>query len=160
MGGTFDRLIKQGHDVHVAYHTSGNVAVKDSNVLAIAELIKKIALTLNMNEVNYLMNDGESHLENKQILWTLNNINNFHKNISNLITKEINIEGYKIVNKIKGTIRQSEAHEACRYLDLNKDENIHYLDMPFYQTGTSKKKDIGDSDITVSYTHLTLPTKA
>ena len=149
MGGTFERLIKQGHDVHVAYHTSGNVAVKDSNVLAIAELIKKIALTLNMNEVNYLMNDGKSHLENKQILWTLNNINNFHKNISNLITKENNIEGYKIVNKIKGTIRQSEAHEACRYLDLNKDENIHYLDMPFYQTGTSKKKDIGDSDIKV-----------
>ena len=149
MGGTFDRLIKQGHDVHVAYHTSGNIAVNDSNVLAIVELIKKIALSLNINDINSLMSDKNYKLEKKQILWTLNNINNFHKNISNLITKEIDFEGHKIINKIKGIIRQSEAYEACRYLDLNKDENIHYLDMPFYQTGTIKKKDIGDGDIKV-----------
>ena len=78
MGGTFDRLIKQGHDVHVAYHTSGNIAVNDSNVLAIAELIKKIALSLNINEINSLMRDKNSKLEKKQIVWTLNNIFNFH----------------------------------------------------------------------------------
>ena len=149
MGGTFDRLIKQGHDVHVAYHTSGNIAVNDSNVLAIAELIKKIALSLNINDVNSLMNDGKHYLEKKHIAWTLNNIINFHKNITNLITKEIDFEGHKIINKIKGTIRQAEAFEACRYLDLTKDENINYLDMPFYQTGKIKKKNIGDDDIKI-----------
>jgi glucosamine-6-phosphate deaminase len=32
MGGTFQRLHEQGHDVHVAYQTSGNIAVTDEFV--------------------------------------------------------------------------------------------------------------------------------
>ena len=145
MGGTFERLITQGHEVHVAYNTSGNIAVNDNNVLEITELIKRLAVSLSPKELDILMSDGKNKLEKNHIIWA----SNFHKKISGLITEKIDIDGFKIVNKIKGIIRKSEAHQACQYLGLKNEKNIHYLDMPFYQTGTIKKKDISDEDIKV-----------
>jgi hypothetical protein len=41
-------------------------------------------------------------------------------------------------SKIKGLIRRRESHAATRYIGL-KDENSHFLDMPFYETGQVKK---------------------
>jgi len=145
MGGTFDRLITQGHQVHVAYNTSGNIAVNDNDVLEITELIKRLAISLSPKELNTLMSDGKNKLEKNHIIWA----NNFHKNATNLLTKKIDIDGFKIINKVKGIIRKSEAYQACQYLGLENEENIHYLDMPFYQTGTIKKKDISDEDIKI-----------
>ena len=55
MGGTFNRLIQQGHDVHVAYQTSGNIAVKDSDVLEITEFIKRLVNDLSKDDFNTLM---------------------------------------------------------------------------------------------------------
>ena len=145
MGGTFERLIKQGHEVHVAYNTSGNIAVNDNNVLEITELIKRIANSLSPKELNSLMSDGKKKLDKNHVRWA----NNFHKNPPSLLTQKIDLDGFKIINKVKGIIRNSEAYQACQHLGLKKEENIYYLDMPFYQTGTIKKKDISDEDIKI-----------
>ena len=145
MGGTFERLIKQGHEVHVAYNTSGNIAVNDNNVLEITELIQRLVTSLSPKELNTLMSDGKNKLGKNHIIWA----RNFHKSISGLLMEKIDVDGFKIVNQVKGIIRKSEAYQACQYLGLKNEENIHYLDMPFYQTGTIKKKDVSDEDIKI-----------
>ena len=59
---------------------------------------------------------------------------------------KINLEEYKSLNKIKGLIRQSEAFQGCKHLGLSNEHKIHFLDLPFYQTGRIKKKDISTKD--------------
>jgi len=122
MGGTFDRLVEQGHDVHVAYQTSGNIAVSDEEALKYAEV---------SNTIN-----GES----KEI----------RKIIKSIQTKVKNSIDIKEVRKLKGLIRRSECYAATRYLDL-PDSNVHFLDLPFYETGTVKKNKLSDRDIDIMY---------
>lgn len=141
MGGTFDRLIQQGHDVHVAYQTSGNIAVKNSDVLEITEFIKRLVNNLSKNDFNKLMKQNiinDSHVK----IGT-----GFHNAIKNLFEKEINLEEYKVLNKIKSLIRQSEAFQGCKHLGLSNENKIHFLNLPFYQTGRIKKKNISTKDI-------------
>lgn len=118
MGGTFDRLIEQGHQVHVAYQTSGNIAVSDSDALKFAE----IAIALN------------------------NNAEQAKNVISFLKQKKENTVDSHETRHLKGLIRRAESYAATRYLGLN-DENVHFLDLPFYETGTIKKKKLSDEDI-------------
>jgi len=120
MGGTFDRLVEQGHDVHIAYQTSGNIAVSNEEALKFAEISK----ALNANSV-------ESE-----------NIINFLK------TKKSNDIDSLEVRKLKGLIRRSESLAATRYLGL-PDSNVNFLDLPFYETGTVKKNNLGEADIKI-----------
>ena len=121
MGGTFDRLVEQGHDVHIAYQTSGNIAVSNEEALKFAEISK----ALNSNSV-------ESE-----------NIINFLKN-----KKSNDIDSLE-VRKLKGLIRRrSESLAATRYLGL-PDSNVNFLDLPFYETGTVKKNNLGEADIEI-----------
>ncbi len=120
MGGTFDRLVEQGHDVHIAYQTSGNIAVSNEEALKFAEISK----ALNTNSV-------ESE-----------NIINFLKN-----KKSNDIDSLE-VRKLKGLIRRSESLAATRYLGL-PDSNVNFLDLPFYETGTVKKNNLGEPDIKI-----------
>lgn len=120
MGGTFDRLVEQGHDVHIAYQTSGNIAVSNEEALKFAEISK----ALNSNSV-------ESE-----------NIINFLKN-----KKSNDIDSLE-VRKLKGLIRRSESLAATRYLGL-ADSNVNFLDLPFYETGTVKKNNLGEADIEI-----------
>ena len=120
MGGTFDRLVEQGHDVHIAYQTSGNIAVSNEEALKFAE----ISMALNKNS-------SESE-----------NIINFLKN------KKANDIDSLEVRKLKGLIRRSESLAATRYLGL-KDSNVNFLDLPFYETGTVKKNNLGEADIQI-----------
>jgi len=120
MGGTFDRLVEQGHDVHIAYQTSGNIAVSDEEALKFAEISK--ALNSNSNEVNHI--------------------------IDFLNKKTDNDTDSGEVRKLKGLIRRSESLAATRYLGLN-DGNVHFLDLPFYETGTIKKKNLSQEDINI-----------
>ena len=120
MGGTFDRLVEQGHDVHIAYQTSGNIAVSNEEALKFAEISK----ALNVNS-------GESE-----------NIINFLKN------KQDNDIDSLEVRKLKGLIRRSESLAATRYLGL-PDSNVNFLDLPFYETGTVKKNNLGEEDIQI-----------
>ena len=118
MGGTFDRLVQQGHEVHVAYQTSGNIAVSDEEALKFAEISK--ALNSNAAEAS---------------------------NIINFIRQKTEHDVDSVeVRKLKGLIRRSESFAATRYLGLN-DNHVHFLDLPFYETGTVKKNKVSKEDV-------------
>ena len=119
MGGTFDRLISQGHEVHVAYQTSGNIAVTDEEAMKFAEVNR-----------------------------ALNGSSNIHKIIDDIKAKGKNSIDSMEVRKIKGLIRRSECLAATRYLGL-PDSNVHFLDLPFYETGTVKKNKLSEKDIDI-----------
>lgn len=120
MGGTFDRLIEQGHEVHVAYQTSGNIGVPDDEALKFAE----VALALN-NEAK----------QAEEVIAFLNQ--KTENEIDDLSTR-----------KLKGLIRRGESMAATRYLGL-ADEYVHFLDLPFYETGMIKKNKLSDVDVDI-----------
>ena len=112
MGGTFDRLVSQGHDVHVAYQTSGNIAVSNHDALKFLEVSKDVNELDKNNDVKSLIKE----LKNKKI----NQVNS------------------KQVRKLKGFIRKSEAIAATRYIGI-PDKNTHFMNLPFYETGKIQK---------------------
>ena len=116
MGGTLDRLISQGHKVHVVYQTSGNIAVNNQDVLKFIEVSESI-----FGKIPDKLEKLKSELGNE-----------------NVSSKEL--------LAIKGKIRESEARAAVRYLGL-KDKNIHFLNLPFYETGKAVKKPISIADV-------------
>ena len=129
MGGTFQRLVNQGHEVHVAYQTSGNIAVGDE------EVIRYISVLKNLN--NKFDVDSEK-LQSKydDILHFLMH----EKTKEDLDTPDILF--------IKSRIRREEARSADRYVGLSN-ENIHFLDLPFYETGRVKKNPISEKDVLI-----------
>lgn len=120
MGGTFHRLIRQGHDVHVAYETSGNVAVYDDVVLQNVDTAKELGF-------------GDHYEEVKAII----------------AGKEKGKPEPRPLLDIKGAIRRAEAKAACRSLGLNDRTNAHFLNLPFYETGGIKKGELTDKDIEI-----------
>ena len=123
MGGTFSKLIKQGHDVHVVYQTSGNIAVTNDEAMKFAEVC------------NDFIDDEKAKM-------------NFLAVIDFLNSKSENEVDTVEARKLKGLIRRRESFAATRYIGL-KEENIHFLDMPFYETGHIKKNPLGSEDIAI-----------
>ncbi|HVZ56125.1 MAG TPA: glucosamine-6-phosphate deaminase, partial [Chitinophagaceae bacterium] len=129
MGGTFQRLHDQGHDVHVGYQTSGNIAVTDEFVtrfLDFAVGFEQIA-GIDTSKSGKILADAQKFLAQKK------------KN--QVDTPEI--------RAIKGLIRRCEAKATCRYVGI-KDENIHFLNLPFYETGTIEKNPMGEADVQIT----------
>jgi glucosamine-6-phosphate deaminase len=126
MGGTFMRLHDQGHDVHVAYQTSGNIAVTDEFVTRFLDFA-----------VGFEELSGIDSRRSSQILEQARTYLK-HKKPSDTDTPEI--------RSIKGLIRRTEARATCRYVGL-PDSNIHFMNLPFYETGTIEKKPMGEADI-------------
>ena len=126
MGGTFQRLHDQGHDVHVFYQTSGNIAVADDEALRFAEFV------VDFNEKFESSNAKANKIYKEAV-----------KFLKNKKDSELDIPA---VREIKGLIRQGEAKNTCRFVGIKK-ENAHFLHMPFYETGTIRKKPIGEADI-------------
>lgn len=129
MGGTFLRLVDQGHEVHVAYQTSGNIAVHDHDALRFIEFV---------NEFSKAQGFFNSQFEE------------VYKNvISYLNQKKLPDQGdIQEVRSIKGLIRRGEARAGARFCGL-PDSNIHFLDLPFYETGKRKKNNLGPTDIQI-----------
>ncbi len=128
MGGTLLRLVDQGHDVHVAYQTSGNIAVHDHDALRYTEVARDILDHLD--------------IEDDLFVKELKRINDF------IGDKKVGDADIEIIAKIKGLIRQGEATAAARFCGV-KDENIHFLNLPFYETGSVRKQEISDADIAI-----------
>ncbi len=128
MGGTFIRLVDQGHEVHVAYQTSGNIAVFDEDAMRYAEFVSDYASKFTTTDAGaiQLFEDVRTFLKNKKT--------------GDVDSKE--------VRAIKGLIRRGEAKAGCRYVGI-PDEQIHFLDMPFYETGRVKKAPLGEADIQI-----------
>jgi glucosamine-6-phosphate deaminase len=126
MGGTFIRLFDQGHDVHVAYQTSGNTAVWDDDVLRYMEF----AIDFNQS-----IGDDASKLEG------------IHADMRKFFaTKQPNQIDTPEVRAVKGFIRKSEAIAGARYVGLN-DDHIHFMALPFYETGKVTKNPVTDIDV-------------
>ncbi|MCX5688536.1 MAG: PIG-L family deacetylase, partial [Planctomycetota bacterium] len=130
MGGTFIRLCDQGHEVHVAYQTSGNIAVWDDSALRHVDFLHEFAAAFPQ-----MGKDFADKLE---------------ANISNFLSrKHAGDPDSPELQKIKGLIRRTEARAGARYSGV-KLQNIHFLDLPFYETGRVKKKPIGEEDIKIT----------
>ena len=128
MGGTFVRLVEQGHDVHVAYQTSGNIAVHDHDAMRFMEFVQEYAAATG------IAND------------TLSTV--YQKVMDSLAEKQTTENDIEEVRKIKGYIRRGEARAGARFCGL-PDDHIHFLDMPFYETGRTRKKPIGEDDVRI-----------
>ncbi|RKS55362.1 glucosamine-6-phosphate deaminase [Gillisia mitskevichiae] len=126
MGGTFIRLVDQGHDVHVAYQTSGNTAVWDTDVLRYMEF----AIDFNKS-----IGDDSKKLEGI-----------YEEMRSFLKSKQPNEIDLPEIREVKGFIRKSEAFAGARFAGLD-DKNIHFMALPFYETGKTVKNPVTEKDV-------------
>ncbi|MDI5950715.1 glucosamine-6-phosphate deaminase [Flavobacterium yafengii] len=126
MGGTFMRLQQQGHEVHVAYQTSGNIAVADDEALRFARFV------CDYNEKFGIKSSEAEDIYKKSIAF-----------LKNKKASEIDISE---VRYLKGLIRKGEARSTSNFVGL-PDEQIHFMELPFYETGTIEKKPLAAIDI-------------
>ncbi|MEO8583021.1 MAG: glucosamine-6-phosphate deaminase [Flavitalea sp.] len=129
MGGTFQRLQDQGHDVHVAYQTSGNIAVTDEFVTRFLDFA--------VGFENMFQMDSK---KSEQILSTAREY---------IKKKKSNQMDTPEIRAIKGLIRRCEAKATCRYVGI-PDENSHFMNLPFYETGAIEKKPMGEEDVLIT----------
>ena len=129
MGGTIRRLMQQGHDVHIAYETSGNIAVADEEVRLYMHFI---------NGFNQLFANGSDEV----IKIRYQEIMNYLKQ-----KKEGDLDNPSILT-VKGLIRRGEARNACNYNHIPKDR-IHFLDLPFYESGKIEKLPVTEKDVQI-----------
>ena len=120
MGGTFIRLAEQGHDVHVAYETSGNVAVHDDVVLQHMDTARELGFGDRFDEVKAI-----------------------------IASKKPGEPEPRALLNLKGAIRRAEAKSAVRSFGLNDQTNTHFLNLPFYETGGIKKGQRTQADIDI-----------
>jgi glucosamine-6-phosphate deaminase len=123
MGGTFCRLVDQGHEVHVAYQTSGCIAVFDDNVLDRANFLRSIGRAFDID-----MGGLDEQIED---------------DVLRKVPGQVDSEHVRIV---KTLIRRSEARSGARLCGL-QNERCHFLDLPFYETGRVRKRPLSDTDI-------------
>lgn len=128
MGGTLIRLVEHDHEVHVAYQTSGNIAVFDDDVIRFVDFVSDYNQMFGMEqeEAETMLPDIKKFLNKKE-------------------PAEIDTDEIK---HIKGLIRRGEAKAAARYCGL-PEEQLHFLDMPFYETGRVKKKPLSQADVEI-----------
>ena len=129
MGGTIRRLVQQGHDLHLAYETSGNIAVGDEEVTRFMHFI---------NGFNQLFADSKDSV-----------ISNKYKEIKEFFAhkKEGDFDTRDILT-IKGLIRRGEARTACTYNNIPLD-HVHFLDLPFYESGKIEKLPMTEKDVEI-----------
>jgi glucosamine-6-phosphate deaminase len=127
MGGTIRRLVQQGHDVHLAYETSGNIAVGDEEVTRFMHFIN------GFNQI--FIDDKDDVIKNKY-----KEIKEFFAN-----KKEGDIDTREILT-IKGLIRRGEARTACTFNQIPLD-HVHFLDLPFYESGKIEKFPMTEKDV-------------
>ncbi len=129
MGGTFMRLHDQGHDVHVAYQTSGNIAVTDEFVTRFIDFAVGFENMFDIDET-----------KSKKIL---------DEAIAFLKTKKSTEKDTAEIRAIKGLIRRCEAKATCKYVGLTN-EQIHFQNLTFYETGTIEKNPMGEEDVLIT----------
>lgn len=127
MGGTIRRLVEQGHDVHIAYETSGNIAVGDEEVTRYMHFI---------NGFNQLFNHSQ-----------YNTINEKYQELKRFFSqKKDGDTDTRDVLTIKGLIRRGEARTACTYNRIATN-HVYFLDLPFYETGKIEKLPMSEADV-------------
>jgi glucosamine-6-phosphate deaminase len=130
MGGTFIRLCDQGHDVHVAYQTSGNIAVFDTAALRHADFVQEFTLAFGFGAEQATM------IEEK-----------IKKAIASKQPGEVDPPE---LQKIKGLIRRTEAKAGAFYAGIKDESRVHFMDLPFYETGRVRKAPLGEADYKIT----------
>ena len=128
MGGTLKRLVDQGHDVHVAYETSGNIAVGDEDMMRYVMVMDGIAKDFGFDTPDFRRHAQE--------------IKDYVKN------KKSEDSDSADIRELKTVIRQCEAGTACHYIGV-KPDCVHFLRLPFYETGKVKKGDLSQADVDI-----------
>ena len=129
MGGTFIRLVDQGHDVNVAYQTSGNTAVWDDDALRFLEFARDFSKSIS--------------LDTQKLDDLYSSMRNF------LGTKQPNQSDTSEIQILKGLIRKGEAISGARFAGL-RDEQIHFMSLPFYDKGKTHKNPVSEVDIKIT----------
>ena len=129
MGGTIQRLVNQKHDVHVAYETSGNIAVNDEEVTRFIHFI---------NGFNQIFNNSKDQV----IVDMYKKIKDTFKN------KKSGDFDTRDVLTLKGLIRRGEARTACTFNNIPLD-HVHFLDLPFYESGKIEKLPMTEKDVEI-----------
>jgi glucosamine-6-phosphate deaminase len=128
MGGTLIRLVDDGHETHIAYMTSGNIAVFDHDAARVADLATEFNRLFGIDQERCSLVEGTVH--------------------DSLARKHPGDPDIEAVQKIKGLIRWSEAKAGAFKVGC-KEEHLHFLDLPFYRTGTIAKNPISDEDVRI-----------
>lgn len=128
MGGTFARLVEQGHEVHVAYQTSGSIAVLDDY------LYQQMDITCAFTKI------GEGDLQKMEEV--------FAQIKEDILSKQEGKAEASNLLKYKAALRRAEARAADRYLGV-PEERVHFLNLPFYETGTVKKNPLSQTDVDI-----------
>jgi glucosamine-6-phosphate deaminase len=126
MGGTLLRLVDQGHEVHVAYQTSGNIAVFDDDAATFMDFVAEFNRHFNIDPARTA--EFEAHIDEFVK----------HKKPGQVDSPE--------VQTIKAMIRRGEARSATRTCNIPESQ-LHFMDMPFYETGRVRKKPLSAEDI-------------
>ncbi|MCQ2343447.1 MAG: PIG-L family deacetylase [Paludibacteraceae bacterium] len=134
MGGTLRRLVRQGHEVHIAYQTSGNIAVNNEEVMRYLLFMRYFSNTF----------DG---LVNPDYIDFADGVKSF------VLGSGTPLDNNEYTLKIKTDIRKNEACLACAYNGV-KERNIHFLEMPFYESGAVEKLPLSEVDYSIIYSLL------
>jgi glucosamine-6-phosphate deaminase len=126
MGGTLARLVVQGHDVSVAYQTTGSIAVHDDDVFRYMDFVTEF-------DKKFVVEGEASMRLYKETQFAIQ-------------SKKPGDVDSLVVQEIKSMIRKGEAKAACRFINIPK-QNVHFLEMPFYDTGKIVKNKLSDLDI-------------
>lgn len=129
MGGTLIRLVDQGHEVHIAYQTSGNIAVFDDDATRFTDFVAEFNRQFNIAPEKSA--ELDDHIE---------------QFLKNKVAGQVDSDE---VQQIKGLIRRCEAKAGARCCGV-PDSQLHFLDMPFYETGRVKKSPLGEVDIQIT----------
>ena len=120
MGGTFDRLVSQGHEVHIVYQTSGNIAVSDQDALKYLEVTSDFISSKEDESIGKLIKAFEVINPQKP--------------------------APRSICDLKGSIRKRESLGATRYMGI-PDSQVHFMNLPFYETGMIAKNPVSKIDI-------------
>ena len=128
MGGTLARLSEHGHEVHVAYQVSGNIAVFDHDAIRFLDFLR---------DSSHIYDFSSEIAEDV-----------YQQAVKDLANKRPGEADPHSIRQVKTAIRRGEAKSACRYLRIPEDR-VHFLEMPFYETGGVKKKPISSEDVRI-----------
>jgi len=118
MAGTIERLVDQGHEVTVAYQTSGALRVSDAAA-------RKYALTL-LEQAEGVGGGWEEQVGYARLI------------LDQVESKGAFGEHPPELRHLKALIRRGEAREACAVLGLAEDR-VRFLDLPFYEKGRYRR---------------------
>ena len=125
MGGTLDRLVSQGHEVHIVYQTSGNIAVSDQDALKYLEVTSDFISSKDDESIEKLIKAFEVINPQKP--------------------------APRSICDLKGSIRKRESLGATRYMGI-PDSQVHFMNLPFYETCMIAKNPVSKLDIDYTVT--------